>query len=259
MFAPVACVQARLQEQSNLINGFTNNPKPIRLGGFLYMGKIIMIKAILFDLDGTLVNSLEDLADSSNYALSKLGYEIHQTEKYKYFVGDGMMKLMERILPENKRTKENIDEIFQVFIDYYKEHFCDKTYAYKGIGELLINLKQEGFKIAVISNKIHNMTITVVERIFGHIFDCVFGKMEGYPPKPDAQLTNHLIEELGVKNNECVVVGDSGMDMAVARNAKCIGIGVLWGFRKKDELIDSGADFTAENTKDLYDIIKGLK
>ena len=218
-----------------------------------------MVKAILFDLDGTLVNSLDDLADSANYALSKLGYEVHETEKYKYFVGDGMIKLMERVLPENKRTKQNIDEIFNVFIQYYKEHYCDKTYAYDGIKDLLIKLKNDGFKIAVISNKLHNMTLTVVEKIFENIFDCVYGKMEGYPPKPDARLTNCLIEKLGVKNGECAVVGDSGMDMAVARNAKCIGIGVLWGFRKKEELLENGADYIAQNAVELYDIIKGLK
>ena len=218
-----------------------------------------MIKAILFDLDGTLVNSLYDLAASTNYALNLRGYPIHEVEKYKYFVGDGMLKLIERALPNDKRTSREIKRVHDIFIDYYKKHFMDKTKAYDGICELLIRLKQDGYKLAVISNKVHEMTITVVNKFFGDIFDEVFGKMEGYPTKPDATLTNSLIKRLNVKNDECVVIGDSGMDMAVAQNANCYGIGVLWGFRTREELSENGADYIAENTGELYKLIRMLK
>ena len=217
-----------------------------------------MIKAVLFDLDGTLVNSLEDLADSTNFALKSRGYPVHETESFKYFVGDGMLKLIERALPQEKRNPQECKIVLDIFMKHYKEHYLDKTKAYDGITELIDTLKSEGYKTAIISNKAHEMAVTVAEKIFGDRFEIVFGKKEGYPTKPDAKLTNELICRLGVKNDQCVVVGDSGMDMAVAKNAGAIGIGVLWGFRSEEELLKNGADYIASDTVQLYNIIKGI-
>lgn len=217
-----------------------------------------MIKAVLFDLDGTLVNSLEDLADSSNYALAKFGFPTHETEKFKYFVGDGMPKLIERVLPENERSEERKAQVLKVFLEFYKEHFADKTKAYEGIYELLQKLKGMGLKMAVISNKAHNMTIEVAKKLFPDTFDIVFGKKEGYPTKPDPKLTLILMKELGVKPEECVLIGDSGMDSKAAINANCVGIGVLWGFRNEDELLENGAQYIVKKPYEIIDIIKGL-
>ena len=217
-----------------------------------------MIKAVLFDLDGTLVNSLEDLADSTNYALNKFGFKPYETEKYKYFVGDGMPKLIERVLPENERNKERITEVLSAFLGFYKEHFTDKTKAYSGIYQLLVELKKMGLKMAVISNKAHNMTLEVVNKLFPDTFDLVYGKKDGYPTKPDPKLTLALMNELGVKPQECVLIGDSGMDAKAAVNADCIGIGVLWGFRTKEELLSNGARYIASKPSEIIDIIKGL-
>ncbi len=215
-----------------------------------------MIKAVLFDLDGTLVNSLEDLANSTNYALSKYSFPIHETEKYKYFVGDGMQKLIERALPESERGDDTRQKVFDCFLSHYREHYCDKTTVYDGIGELIAQLKYKGIKMAVVSNKAEEMALTVVNKVFGNVFDIVCGKQEGYPAKPDASLTLKVINDLNVVPSECLFVGDSGMDMQAAVNSGCRGIGVLWGFRAKEELLSNGADYIIENPSELMEIIK---
>lgn len=215
-----------------------------------------MIKAVLFDLDGTLVNSLEDLATSTNFALERFGFPTHETEKFKYFVGDGMPKLIERVLPEDKRDCETHSLVLECFMNHYREHYIDKTSVYIGITELLNCLKQRNIKLAVVSNKAQEMAVTVTEKLFGNgLFDIVCGKQEGYPPKPDPTLTLKVISELSVKPEECVFVGDSGMDMAVAKNAKCVPVGVLWGFREMAELLNFGADFVVSNPNEILQII----
>ena len=217
-----------------------------------------MIKAVLFDLDGTLVNSLCDLACSTNYALKKFGFVTHETECFKYFVGDGMPKLIERALPEDKREEKYIKEVLSVFMEHYKEHYCDQTKAYEGICEAVDAVLSMGLKIAVVSNKIQNMAETVTNKIFGCRFSVICGKREGYPAKPDPTLTLEVINEMGVKPSECLFIGDSGMDMAVAKNANCVSLGVLWGFRSEDELIDNGADFIIKEPSEITRIIEEL-
>jgi len=217
-----------------------------------------MIKAVIFDLDGTLVNSLEDLATSTNQALSTYGFPTHETEKYKYFVGDGMMNLIERVLPEENRDGVTINKVFEVFFKYYSEHYLDKTVAYSGIHGVLDSLKKDGIKIAVVSNKRDDMAKIVAEKIFGDIFDFVVGKREGYPTKPDPKLTLEVIDILGVTPKDCAFVGDSGMDMAAAKNSGCLAVGVLWGFRTADELNKNGADYLLENTSEIAELIKEI-
>ncbi|MBE6750145.1 MAG: HAD family hydrolase [Ruminococcaceae bacterium] len=214
-----------------------------------------MIKAVLFDLDGTLVNSLCDLANSTNYALNEFGFPTHETEKYKYFVGDGMPKLIERVLPDNKRDDKTQKEVLELFLSHYAKHFVDETVVYDGIEALLGEISKSGIKTAVISNKAQPMAEAVVDKLFGQRFNIVCGKQEGFPAKPDPTLTLKVIEELKVKPNECLFVGDSGMDMAVAVNADCIGVGVLWGFRTKEELEQNGAKYIVSNPSEILDII----
>ena len=214
-----------------------------------------MIKAVLFDLDGTLADSLEDLADSTNYALKKAGFPAHETEKYKYFVGDGIPMLIERALPDGEKTAENKENCLEYFMSRYREHYFDKTHAYDGIIPLLTSLKNDGFKIAVISNKAQEMAEKVVEKLFGDIFDAVAGKREGYKTKPDPALTLQIIKELGVTPEVCALVGDSGMDMAAAVNGGLLPIGVLWGFRTEEELINSGAAYTVSSPDEILKII----
>ena len=140
----------------------------------------------------------------------------------------------------------------------YREHYYDKTAAYDGIKELLCGLKERGFKIAVISNKAQEMAQKVVDKVFGDMFDTVAGKREGYKTKPDPALTLEVAKELGVSPENCVLIGDSGMDMAAAVNAKIIGIGVLWGFRTEEELRLNGAEYIASSPAQILDIIKEI-
>ena len=216
-----------------------------------------MIKAVLFDLDGTLVDSLKDLADSVNFALEKNGFPTHSLDKFNYFVGDGMVKLIERALPQNTDNK-TFQKVFNRYINHYKEHFTDSTLPYEGIIDLLNDLKNADIKLAVVSNKSHEMTLKVIDKYFSDTFDYVTGKKDGYPTKPDPKLTNMVMDSLGVRNSECVFIGDSGMDMAVAKNADCLGIGVSWGFRPTEELIENGADYIVNSPSQILDIIKDL-
>lgn len=215
-----------------------------------------MIKAVLFDLDGTLVNSLSDLAASTNFALTKFGFPTHETENFKIFVGDGMAKLIERALPEDKRDMETINTTLDIFMEHYRAHYVDKTVPYDGISELLDKLT--GVKKAVISNKADEMAIHLTRKLLGERFDIVCGKREGYPTKPDPTLTLEIIGELGVEPKECIFVGDSGMDMAVAKNSGCVALGVLWGFRSEEELLLNGADYIAKKPAEILEIIKEI-
>lgn len=217
-----------------------------------------MIKAVIFDLDGTLVNSLCDLADSTNFALSQFGFPTHEVEKFKYFVGDGMPKLIERALPLENNDQQTKTKVLEVFMQYYRNHYADKTSAYDGVLELLENLRASGFKMAVVSNKADEMTGVVVKKVFSDVFDIVTGKRENYPAKPNPQLTLKVIEDLGVKAEECAFVGDSGMDMATAVNSGCVPLGVLWGFRTEEELKNNGAKFIAKTPQEVLHIIRGI-
>lgn len=218
-----------------------------------------MKKLVLFDLDGTLVNTLLDLADSCNYTLECYGFPTHDPEKYKYFVGDGMPKLVENILPKDKYTEKLHSECLAFFKKRYSEHYMDKSFVYDGIKELLSELKNRGFKIGVLSNKAHEMTTIIIEKLFGkNFFDIVYGKVEGYPAKPDPTLGLEIINDLGFTPEDTVFIGDSGNDAKISVNMNCTGIGVLWGFRDEKELRDGGADYIVNKPSEILKILEEL-
>lgn len=217
-----------------------------------------MIKAVIFDLDGTLVNSLADLAASTNYALAQFGFPPHETEEFKYMVGDGMPKLIERAVEQKNRTVETVNKVLSVFMAHYREHYTDNTTAYDGIAELLEELSKKGIKNAVVSNKADEMTKTVVQKIFGNRFNAVAGKKEGYPAKPDPTLTLETIKNLGVKPYECIFAGDSGMDTKTAVNSGCVAVGVLWGFRTAEELLKNGAEHLVKKPCEILSLLEEL-
>lgn len=217
-----------------------------------------MIKAVLFDLDGTLVDSLTDLANGVNRALEIKGYPTHPIESFKYFVGDGIPKMIERSLPEGCRSTETINEIKDLFLEYYAVHYADNTYAYKDMPQLVNTLKVKGFIIAVVTNKAQNMADRVVTSLYGDVFDLIFGKRDGIPAKPDPTAALMAMKELGVAPEECVFIGDSGMDVATAVNSGAVPVGELWGFRKKDELLSGGAQYIISKPHELLDIIEEL-
>ncbi|MBQ9965573.1 MAG: HAD family hydrolase [Clostridia bacterium] len=215
-----------------------------------------MIKAVVFDLDGTLVNSIDDLADSSNAALMELGFPTHEVEKYRYFIGDGMRKLIERILPQEKRYDEMIETCHKIFRRIYDENYLNKTAAYEGIYEMLDSLKEKGYKLAVISNKVDVMAKKIVSELFGSVFDFVSGKVDNLPTKPDPTLTLSIMKEMGVEPNECAFVGDSGMDMLTAVNTGALPIGVSWGFRGREELLENGAQYIIDAPLHIMDVLE---
>ena len=203
------------------------------------------MKLLIFDLDGTLVNSLDDLADAANHALNMFGYPVHEVEKYKYFVGDGIPKLVERILPENQRSEKNIADVKAEFDSYYMKHYLDKTVPYEGIVSLISQLKNDGCKLAVATNKPDEFAQTIVSSLFGDVFDVVIGKRDGADKKPSPGIIFEIIDKLSCDKNNTVMIGDSNVDMFTAENAGISSIGCLWGFRTSDELTEAGADHLA--------------
>lgn len=203
-------------------------------------------KAVIFDLDGTLLNTLDDLADSANYVLEKLGCPTHPVESYKYFVGNGIPKLIERCLPPDKQELKN--KALELFSAYYSKHSEDKTAPYSQIPQLLDELRERGYKLGIITNKANNISQQVVSHFFGeNTFDCVQGLEEGLKAKPDSAGALKVAQTLSVSPENVLYIGDSGVDMQTAVNAGFTPCGVLWGFRKRDELLENGAKIIVES------------
>lgn len=215
-----------------------------------------MFKAVIFDLDGTLLNTIDDLADAGNYALAEQGFPTYPVERYKYFVGNGIPKLIERIVPAGS-SKEIIEKTHSLFSSYYEVHMRDKTAPYAGITEMLDKLIEKNIKLGVVTNKAHEFAAEIVKSYFGSRFDKVFGERTGFPKKPDPINVNKMIEEWGLDKSEVLYAGDSNVDMETARNAEVKGCGVLWGFRTKEELIESGAVYLAKDADEFYRIVTG--
>ena len=214
-----------------------------------------MIRLAVFDLDGTLVNSLADLAAASNYGLRTLGFPEHPTEQFRYFVGNGVRKLCERVLPED--AKEYVDRQYALFSEYYNTHYADKTRPYPGIEALLLRLKGEGMRLAVASNKTESFTREIVTHFFGtDLFDLVSGKIDGRPVKPDPAILQAVMQQLGTAPEETVMIGDSNVDVRTALAAGTHSIGCVWGFRTEQELTQAGAQRLAETPKDIYTQIR---
>lgn len=215
-----------------------------------------MKKLYIFDLDGTLVNSIYDLADAMNSVLGKYGYPVHDTEKYKYFVGDGTLKLVERAIPESERTEEKIASLHSEFSEEYTKRAVEKTRPYDGIVQLLNKLKESGCLLSVASNKPDKFSRFIVETLFGtEIFDMISGKKEGVPTKPAPDIVFDIMKRLGVSAENTVMAGDSNVDVYTAHNAGLKCIGCTWGFRGRRELTEAGADMIADNPAEIWDLI----
>lgn len=196
-----------------------------------------MKKLIIFDLDGTLLNTIADLAQSTNHALQTLGYPAHPESAYHFMVGNGINKLFERALPEGEKTEENVLRVRREFIPYYDVHNADKSRPYPGIPELLDQLQEKGMQLAVASNKYQSATTKLIAHYFPTIrFTAVFGQREGVNVKPDPTIVHDILDIAKVSKEEVLYVGDSGVDMQTAANAGVTACGVTWGFRPRTEL-----------------------
>lgn len=215
-----------------------------------------MTKLIVFDLDGTLINSLEDLADSANWMLMQHGFPTHPVDAYRYFVGDGMRKLIERILPPEERNEKQIERCKAEFIAYYTIHMEDKTVVYPGMIELLKELKDRGLKIAVATNKVHIAVAPLMAKYFPGIrFDSMIGQREGIPVKPHPQIMYDILKETGCQPSEALHVGDTATDMQLAHSAGVTPVGVLWGYRPLEELQEAGAKFIISRPEELLGLV----
>ena len=216
-----------------------------------------MIKLCIFDLDGTVLDTVTTIAYYGNYALSKHGIEPIDVEEYKYFAGNGAVNLIKRALRfRDALTDETFEKVFADYNAAYNANTSYLTAPFAGIKETLDAIKAQGIKMAILSNKPHFATCGVINSLFGEgYFDCVYGQRENVPIKPDPAAVLGIMEECNAKPEECLYIGDTGTDMKTGKNAELYTVGVLWGFRGKEELLQGGADTIIEKPQQLLDCI----
>lgn len=215
-------------------------------------------RVIIFDLDGTLLNTIGDLAAACEDMLRKRNLPQHTLAEYTSFVGNGIRNLVKRSLPEQLRTDDYVEQAKADFVEYYTHNIHNYTAPYEGITELLAELQSAGVKIAVASNKFHEGTLQLINYFFPNIeFIAVYGNREGYPLKPDAQLIEEIMRIGGVTNSECVMVGDSAVDIQTAHNAGIDSIAVSWGFRFMEELEQANPTHIVGSVKELRELLLG--
>ena len=215
-----------------------------------------MKQLVIFDLDGTLLNTIADLAEAVNRALVACGFAEHPTDAYRFFVGDGVSKLFERALPPEARTAENIARIRTHFMPYYEAHNADLSRPYEGILELLAELQSRGVKMAVASNKYQAATQKLVRHYFADTeFVAVFGQREGVAIKPNPQIIFDVLEVAGVTPEDVIYVGDSNVDMQTGPRAGVDTVGVSWGFRPREELVAHNPVAIIDHPLQLLDLL----
>ena len=213
------------------------------------------INTVIFDIDGTVMNTLEDLTVSVNYVMEKFGFPVHSSSEYRLYFGNGIRHALELAVPEGT-PEEVIDEMLPVFKEHYEVHCLDKTGPYKGILELMQSLKERGYKMAIVSNKIDSAVKELNERFFSKYVQVAIGEKDGIRRKPAPDTVIQALKELGSTQEDAVYVGDSEVDFHTAQNSELPCISVLWGFRDKDILIDIGATVFADKPSDVLEILE---
>lgn len=209
---------------------------------------------LIFDLDGTILDTLEDLTDSINYVLKKNKMPQKNMEEIRKAVGNGIYKLVEKVLPDGTE-KEKTEHIFNEFKEYYAIHCADKTKPYIGIEEMLSELKKNGYKLAVVSNKADFAVQQLCNKYFTDTFDIVLGEREGIPRKPAPDSICKALESMHIKKENAVYIGDSEVDIETAKNAEIEEIAVTWGFRNKEFLKEKGANLLVQFPKEILNIV----
>lgn len=209
-------------------------------------------KLIIFDLDGTLLDTINDLATSVNHALTLNAYPVHEREAYRYFVGNGITKLIERALPETARNEATIMQVRRDFVTHYSQHNTDLTKPYPGIESLIDTLKREQIRLAVASNKYQVATVKLIDHYFPkNTFSVVLGQREGIDPKPDPTIVFDILTETGYTAEDTLYIGDSKVDMQTATRSGLRSVGVTWGFRPRAELEEHGATYIIDSPEQL--------
>ena len=215
-----------------------------------------MKKLIIFDLDGTLLNTIEDLGHAANYALEKNGFATHAMASYRFFVGNGVRRLIERVVPEDCRDNDTVETLLKDFKEYYNEHNVDFTKPYDGIDELLLTLREMDVKVAVASNKYQQAVDKIVSTMFPNIdFVAIEGQKDGINVKPDPSIVFQILAKAKVPKAEVLYVGDSGVDMETARRACVDSVGVTWGFRPEKELVEYHAMTIINNPEEILNLV----
>jgi phosphoglycolate phosphatase len=213
-------------------------------------------RAALFDLDGTLLDTLEDIVNAVNRVLAGKGFPTHELDVYRYFVGDGSAMLINRALPEEKRTDDVIRGCLKQFLEDYGRNLNIKTKPFEGIPEMLDALKDRGLKMAILSNKPHELTKQCATKLLSNWnFDVVIGQRNGVPPKPDPAGALEVADRLNIPPADFLYVGDSGVDMKTAAASGMFPVGVLWGFRSMGELKDNGSLALVDHPSEILNLL----
>ncbi|RED44091.1 phosphoglycolate phosphatase [Winogradskyella eximia] len=217
--------------------------------------KNIKFKAVIFDLDGTLVNSLQDIADAMNTVLKSYNYPTHSYEKHQSFIGSGIRSLVSKSLPLAHNDEQQVERCLHAMIEVYRDNCTNKTTPYDGIIELLDNLVSRDIKLSVLSNKADELTKKITHALFPNYFDPVIGLTSELLKKPNPFTVIEIAKNLGIKAEEIIYVGDTGIDMQTATNANMYAVGVLWGYRPKEELVANGAQYILSHPLDIMKLI----
>ena len=211
---------------------------------------------VIFDLDGTLLKTIDDLANATNYALQTLGFPTHGLWIYPTLVGNGVTRLIERALPDDARTEKNVHDALAAFKEYYDEHCCDTTVPYPGIPELLEDLSAKGVNLAVTSNKYQEAVTKIISHYFPDAnFRAILGNIDGFPRKPYPSIVFKALSICPTPKAQTLYVGDSGVDIETARRACVESCGVTWGYRSINELKDAYADHIVSTPAQIADIV----
>jgi phosphoglycolate phosphatase len=213
-------------------------------------------RAIIFDLDGTLLDTLDDIANAANHVLAAQGFPTHPSPHYREFIGDGVVKLMLRALPKTHQDEATVQACVGAYVQEYERTWNALTKPYLGVPEMLDALVLRGLKLAVLSNKPDQFTQRCVTELLAKwTFDVVLGATDQFPRKPDPASAIETARRLGVLPAECLYVGDSGVDMQTARAAQMRPVGALWGFRGKEELLRDGAQHLIDRPSEVLELL----
>jgi phosphoglycolate phosphatase len=219
---------------------------------FLKICEVFFVKILLFDLDGTLMDTLQDITDSVNFAMGKMNFPLRSCEEVRKAVGNGVVKLVENLLPdEDEKTRA---ELLEIFRPYYAAHAMDKSQPYDGLPRVLKHLEDEGYVCGIVSNKPDEATSEIGKAFFPS-FPLALGQRSDIPRKPNPDPIEFALKTLGGTKADCIYIGDSEVDVLTAANAKVPCIGVTWGFRDEDILLAAGAKTLAHTPAELYEKI----